>query len=57
MNAGTVAKDFKSSLTLGKILAGVVIVILAGVFIYYARKVRAVDSALSKVPGNQTTGV
>lgn len=57
MNAGNVAKDFKSSLSLGKILAGVVIVAIAGVVWHLLRRVKAIDTALSKVPGNATTGV
>ncbi len=45
--------DFKSSFTLGKIAAGLLMfAVVFPLVVYFARRVRPVAAALDKVPGN-----
>ena len=57
MNTGKIGSDIKSSLTPGKIIAGVIIVLLAGTVLYFVRKTAIGNKVVSTLPGNQTAGV
>jgi hypothetical protein len=51
-----IVSEVKSNLTPAKIIAGVIILLLAGTVVWLLRKTPA-NKVISAIPGNATTGV